>query len=128
MTSIIDIIKTIFITVPINLLAYYFYWQKIGTSISNRCRISSNLGETTKISEITLVNKKDKSEAIHEIYFVVDHTYYSYAKFDTPLILPAKGSCVIFPDEVTFYTRNNKKVDMFILFDLFLDPGLIIYI
>jgi len=86
------------------------------------------LGKTSQIQKLTLVNKKDKPETIHEIYFVIKNNYYSYCKPKEPLILPANGSCIILPDEVTYYTLNSQKTDMAENLNPFFDYGFSIYL
>ncbi|GBQ94354.1 hypothetical protein AA102526_0048 [Asaia lannensis NBRC 102526] len=59
-----------------------------------------------------LINKKDKTEVLYAIYFTINNTYFTYATLETPIVLPANGSCTVYPDDVTYYTRNNKPFNM----------------
>jgi hypothetical protein len=100
------------LTITTGLLSVYFYWQKLGRKISCFMNIGGKIGETEKIVSLTLINEKDKTEAIFMVSFCVDNTMYKLKKFDPPLLLKANEAVTIIPDDVTYYVKNNHPINM----------------
>lgn len=73
--------------------AVYFANKKIGYHIDTKYSIASERSFDTRITNIVLQNKKDKTESIHAIFAVIDKEFVLELKrFDDPLILGANES------------------------------------
>lgn len=74
-------------------LTIYFASKKIGYHIDTKYSIVGERSFDTRITNIVIKNKKDKTETIHAIYAVIDREFYLELKrFDDPLILGANES------------------------------------
>ena len=67
-------------------LTIYFASKKIGYHIDTKYSIVGERSFDTRITNIVIKNKKDKTETIHAIYAVIDREFYLELKrFDDPL-------------------------------------------
>ena len=86
-----DYIEYIFIIIG-GCFSVYFYIKKIGFHVKSRFDFVSALGYESRIDNIVLENKKDKSVCIYGLYAVVDDRYFlELESFKEPLILNNNG-------------------------------------
>lgn len=74
-------------------LTIYFANKKFGYHIDTNYSINLERSFDTRITNIIIKNKKDKTESIHKIFAVIDREFFlELKKFDDPLILGAYES------------------------------------
>jgi hypothetical protein len=74
----------------------YFAWKKIGINVAASFSVKSDRITASRISEVVLVNYKDKPITIFAIYAIIENdVYWEVDKFDPPIILKPLESCRI---------------------------------
>ncbi|MHC3993685.1 hypothetical protein ACXWTF_02580 [Thiomicrolovo sp. ZZH C-3] len=104
----------------------YFAWQKLFNKVEYQYTITTSVGYPVYISNVLLLNKKNKPLTIFKLYALVDnHIHIQLEKFDIPLILKPLESSNISLQPVSFYTNYKLSFKSKILIVIETNHGLI---
>jgi len=120
-----DYIEYIFVIIG-GCFSVYFYIKKIGFNVKSRFNFVSVLGSESRVDNIVLENKKDKSVCIYGLYAVIDDRYFlELENFKEPLILNNNGVLKIdtkpfsslFLETVRYELSFSSKIKLFLKLD-----------
>jgi len=107
-----DYIEYIFIIIG-GCFSVYFYIKKIGFNVKSRFDFVSALGYESRINNIVLENKKDKSVCIYGLYAVIDDRYFlELENFKEPLILNNNGVLKIDTKPFSFLLVETVRYEL----------------
>lgn len=97
--------------------SFYLAWKKIGIDVAASFTVCSDRITAERISEVVLVNLKDKPIAVFAIYAVIgDDISWEVDKFDPPIILkPLESSLIETKPYSELYLDAEKYEPDFIL-------------
>ena len=123
-----DFIDTIFrplVVLVSTCFAIFFYVKKVGDSVYAKYEVVSDRLSATRISNIVLINKKDKRVCIYAVYAVFDkEIFLNLHKCNPPLILKAYETISIETEPYTsLYIGHDEYNPVYADSEIYLDSS-----
>lgn len=88
----------------------YIAWRKLGANVSATFTVSHALMLPARISEVVLINNKDKPLAVFGIHAVIDECFsVNLDEFSSPIILAPLESRTVFPSPYSSLFDGKKE-------------------